>query len=103
MPAKKSKSMRTRERVIPDKKSMESPPPQTTSIGRVVRKTLKAREEDKDDDDIEPPKRLTKKQPKTLEKIRSEFLTKESSGFSRIRDWMQALSPPVSFLLLAHY
>ena len=103
MPAKKPKSMKTRERVIPDEKSNESLLPQTTSIGRVVRKTLKAREEDKDDDDIEPPKRLIKKQPKTLKKIHSESLTKESSGFSRIRDWMQALSLPVSFLLLAHY
>ena len=72
--------MKTRERVIlvPENKSNESPPPQTTFTGRVIKKTLKAREEDKSDENIEPLKIVTEKR-KSLEKIHSEFLTKEMS------------------------
>ena len=58
IPAKNSKSMKTRECVIlvPENKLNESPPPQTTSTGRVIKKTLKAREEDKGDENIKPQK-----------------------------------------------
>ena len=63
MPAKNSKSMKTCEHVIPvpENKSNESPPPQTTSTSRVINKTLKVREEDKSDENIEPLKIVTKK------------------------------------------
>jgi len=104
MPAKNSKSMKTRERVIlvPENKSNESPPPQTTSTGRVIKKTLKAREEDKGDENIEPLKIVTEKR-KSLEKIHSESLTKEMGELSRLKDWMRVLSLQVSFLLLVYY
>ena len=83
MLAKNSKSMKIRERVIPASENQlnESPPPQTTSISRVIKKTLKAREEDKGDENIEPLKIVTEKR-KSLEKIHSESLTKEMSELS---------------------
>ena len=63
MPAKNSKSIKTHEHVIlvPENKSNESPLPQTISTGRVIKKTLKVRKEDKGDENIEPLKIVTEK------------------------------------------
>ena len=96
--------MKTCERVIlvPENKSNESPLPQTISTSKVIKKTLKAREEDKGDENIEPLKIVTEKR-KSLEKIHSESLTKEIGELSRLKDWMRVLSPQVSFLLLVYY
>ena len=70
--------MKIRERVIPASENQlnESPPPQTTSTGRVIKKTLKVREEDKGDENIKPQKNVNEKR-KLLEKIHSESLDKE--------------------------
>ena len=75
--------MKTRERVIlvPENKLNESPLPQTMSTDRVIKKTLKAREEDKGDENIEPLKIVTEKR-KSLEKIHLESLTKEIGELS---------------------
>ena len=83
MPAKNSKSMKTRERVIlvPENKSNESPLPQTISTSKVIKKTLKAREEDKGDENIKLLKIVIEKR-KLLEKIHSESLTKEMGELS---------------------
>ena len=106
MPAKNSKSMKTCEHVIPvpENKSNESPPPQTTSIGRVIKKILKVREEDNGDGNIKPQKNVTEKR-KSLEKIHSKSLDKGMAmgELSRLKDWMRALSPQVSFILLVYY
>ena len=106
MPAKNSKSMKIRERVIPASENQlnESPPPQTTSTGRVIKKTLKAREENKGDENIKPQKNVTEKR-KSLEKIHSKSLDKGMAmgELSRLKDWMRALSPQVSFILLVYY
>ena len=83
MPVKNSKSMKIHERGIPASENQlnELPPPQTTSTSRVIKKTLKAREEDKGDENIEPLKIVTEKQ-KSLEKIHSKSLTKEIGKLS---------------------
>ena len=106
MPAKNLKSMKVHECVIPASENQlnESPPPQTTSTSRVIKKTLKAREEDKGDKNIEPQKNVTENW-KSLEKIYSESLDKgmAMSELSWLKDWMWALSPQVSFILLVYY
>ena len=98
--------MKTCEHVIlvPENKSNESLLPQTISTSRVIKKTLKAREEDKGDENIEPLKIVTEKQ-KSLEKIHSESLDKEMAmgELSQLKDSMRALSPQVSFILLVYY
>src|SRR5438045_7710403 len=104
MTKKNIKTKKISERIIqePENKSNETPPHQTTSTGRVIKKTLKAREEDKGDENIEPLKIVTEKR-KSLEKIHSESLTKEMGELSRLKDWMRVLSLQVSFLLLVYY
>ena len=54
MPAKNSKSIKIYEHIIPASENQlnESPPPQTTSTSRVIKKTLKVRKEDKGDENI---------------------------------------------------
>ena len=104
MSAKNSKSMKIHKCIIPASENQlnELLPPQTISTGRIIKKTLKAREEDKGDENIEPLKIVTEKR-KSLEKIHSESLTKEMGELSRLKDWMRVLSPQVSFLLLVYY
>ena len=77
MLVKNSKSIKICERVIPASENQlnESPPPQTTSTGRVIKKTLKAREEDKGDENIKLQKNVTEKR-KSLERIHLESLDK---------------------------
>jgi len=101
------KSKRSQKRVTPAAESADeslnnlAPPAKVTSTGRIIKKTLKAREEDEHTDSDAPttePTITKEKRPKTLDKIRSEFSSKDDE-YNRMKDCLQALSPAVGIYI----
>ena len=76
-----------------------SPLKTTSSTGRILKKTLKAREEEQEVNDVEIAPSYPQRSSGThqsLEKIRK--LSKnndDDSDFNRMKDWVQSLSPAV--------
>src|SRR4051794_32842690 len=99
MPQKKQRQCSNPKSVSRNASTSTSPLKTTSSTGRILKKTLKAREEEKKVNDIETapsyPQRPTGTH-QSLEKIRK--LSKnnnDNDDFNRMKDWAQSLSPAV--------